>query len=179
MIRTLWKGNPLRMSSDIPDNLRRQNRPLATMLVGVLLLALAGALLLIVPDAREDELGLILGVIVLAVPGLLAAGYAERTNRDVRNGVLTEKARQGAQRAMDDVGVTDVVNATQRGATTVTQLAALGQLVDSDATKRDALAVLLRAVLPDNDPTGDESSSTTPSSTPPAGPSPSLPKRLS
>lgn len=54
--------------------------------------------------------GEIVTVLVGLIPGILAAGYAERTNRDVRNGVVQEKAKAGTLQALSETGVTDVVN---------------------------------------------------------------------
>ncbi len=131
------------MSENVSREVRAQNRPIYSLVAAIILVALVIVALIVVPHERNDQLLIVVGLIVSTVPSLLAAGFAERTARDVRNGVVQQKAREGAQQALDDSGVTDVVNATQRGASTVAAIAALSQLTESDPMKRDALALLL------------------------------------
>lgn len=76
--------------------------------VAVFAILIAAVVVLSVTGASRNEL--VLSSLLALIPGTLAAGYAERTNRDVRNGVVQEKAKQGAKEALNETGVTDVVN---------------------------------------------------------------------
>lgn len=40
-----------------------------------------------------------------AIPGLLAAGFAEKNQRDLHNGVITTKSKEGAKQALNELGV--------------------------------------------------------------------------
>lgn len=48
---------------------------------------------------------LLLGVIVANIPGALGAIFGERAMRDIRNGTVREKARQGTHQAIQEAGV--------------------------------------------------------------------------
>jgi hypothetical protein len=55
--------------------------------------------------AKNDEvLALMGGLIVASVPGLLAATFAERASRDIRNGVVQNKMES----ALESTGVTEM-----------------------------------------------------------------------
>lgn len=66
------------------------------VLVGVL--AFTGKL-----DDRATPLVVsLLGMVATIVPGLVAATYSERASRDIRNGTVVAKAREGAVQAFAD-----------------------------------------------------------------------------
>jgi hypothetical protein len=68
------------------------------MALVVVALAIAGKL-----DARSTPLVVsMLSAVLGMVPALFAAVYSERAVRDIRNGVLEDKARAGAARAIQD-----------------------------------------------------------------------------
>lgn len=50
----------------------------------------------------------IIGLIVTGVGALSAAGFSRQASHDIRNGVVLEKAAQGARQALDETGVTAV-----------------------------------------------------------------------
>ena len=79
--------------------------PSSTPLVslGTLGLLLGTGLVLVLTGKADKGSGLTLLAIVLGnLPGAIAAIYAERTSRDVRNGVVVDKSRQGAVAALAD-----------------------------------------------------------------------------
>lgn len=47
----------------------------------------------------------LIGMVVLAIPTLLAAAFAERASRDIRNGTLKRKVKEGAKEAIEEKGV--------------------------------------------------------------------------
>lgn len=79
--------------------------------VAVFAILVVAVVVLSVTGATRNEL--VLTSLLALIPGTLAAGYAERTNRDVRNGVVQEKAKEGAKQALNETGVTDIVNSSQ------------------------------------------------------------------
>jgi hypothetical protein len=80
----------------------------------------------IVNDDRSFEL--LVGLIITTVPSLGAMAFAERASRDIRNGTVTEKARQGTRKALDETGVTQAV--TEGQSTTPAALNALTALLE-------------------------------------------------
>lgn len=73
-------------------------------------LAILVAAVVVLSVIRAQTNGEIITILVGLIPGILAAGYAERTNRDVRNGVVQQKAKEGATQALQETGVTAVVS---------------------------------------------------------------------
>lgn len=58
----------------------------------VLVLAALGSLLFVDPESKSTpQLYIVVGLIVTTVPSLIAAAFAERVSRDVRNGTLKGK----------------------------------------------------------------------------------------
>jgi hypothetical protein len=74
-------------------------------------------------------------VVAATVPSLLAAAFAERASRDIRNGTVTEKAREGAVEALQETGVVQAVEDGKQ--TTPAALTALIMLL-SDRLELDA-----------------------------------------
>lgn len=108
-----------------------KNIPVVTLVALVLTVVALVLLILFGDPARSATFE---GILIGAVPSLLAAAYSERSSRDIRNGTVTDKARQGARAALDESGVTEVVqNAGQHQAAYVDTLnahtAALVQLL--------------------------------------------------
>lgn len=91
----------------------------------------------------EDDrsMSLLIGLIITTIPSLIAAGFAERASRDIRNGTITEKAQEGAEKALDNKGVTEAV--TQGAQTTPvameTLLLLLSNQLELDAEEREDL----------------------------------------
>lgn len=67
--------------------------------------------------------------VVSTLPSLVAAMFAERTARDVRNGVLQDKVRQGTHEALHESGVSEIAANAQ--SLIPAQTDALARLVDS------------------------------------------------
>ena len=103
--------------------------PWWTMAGAVALIALA-VVLLLAPIKDTGHVDAILSIIIAAVPGLIAASFAERASKDIRNGVVVDKARIGANAALAESGVTDVVDMTQRGKTSLVAIEALLALLN-------------------------------------------------
>lgn len=121
-------SSPTRRDRTVPPN-----APHYTLGAGVALVVVGLFAAMATDD--KDTLRTLLGLIVTTVPSLLAAGYAERASRDIRNGTVTEKARQGTVKAMEEVGVTDVVEATNKGQGSLLAMQALATLLE-DAKAR-------------------------------------------
>lgn len=106
---------------------------MVSIIAGVVLVALAIVGILVSLALGKDSspaLLQIIGLIVISVPGLIGAGYAERNQRDIRNGVVADKAREGAVAALQETGVTDVVNTSRES--TVLAMRALTQLLETN-----------------------------------------------
>lgn len=78
------------------------NLPFYSLIAAVLFVALAVLALVFVPrdDTRMAQLVLVIGLIVTTVPSLIASAFAERTSRDVRNGVLVDQVKTGTKQAL-------------------------------------------------------------------------------
>lgn len=73
----------------------------------MLFLVIAGAVVVLALGKRLDSTSTpmiitLMGVVVSAVPALIGAAFAERASKDIRNGTLVEKSREGAARAIED-----------------------------------------------------------------------------
>ena len=69
-----------------------------------LVVFVAGLVVLTVTDHADDG-GVFIALVVSTLPSLVAAISAERTARDIRNGVVQDKARQGAHEAIAEAEV--------------------------------------------------------------------------
>jgi hypothetical protein len=103
----------------------RTNLPVFTLGAAVILVMLAILGFIFIPAGNVVAQESLIGLIVTTVPSLIAAAFAERTGRDVRNGVMEQKVKDGATKALQDTGVTDVVNASGRGASSAAAIQAL------------------------------------------------------
>lgn len=108
--------------------------PLFSLIATVVFVLAAVVLLLFAEPGRET---LFFAILASTLPTLVAAFSAERTNRDVRNGVITDKARQGAEQALDNKGVTEVVELTHRGQSSTLAIQALTRLLETEATQTE------------------------------------------
>lgn len=84
-----------------------KNMPLWSLLSAVVLIITLGFVILTMPADKlsTSQLGIFIALIASTVPSLIASAYAERTSRDVRNGVVAEKAREGAVMAINETEV--------------------------------------------------------------------------
>jgi hypothetical protein len=53
-----------------------------------------------VDASRMPQVVILMGIVASTIPSLIASAYAERTNRDLRNGVVEAKTQIGASRAL-------------------------------------------------------------------------------
>lgn len=82
----------------------RDNRPMLAVVAALGMLLVVLALLLFV-DFDENTTPIVVTVVLAiatTVPSVLAAAFAERAARDIRNGVLEGKAREGARQAIEE-----------------------------------------------------------------------------
>lgn len=103
--------------------------PLYTITAAILFVALAVLAAIFTPERNQSMTIILIGMVVTTVPSLIASAYAERTSRDVRNGVVEHKAKRGAIQALQETGVTDVVDANKRGEATELAMKAIAQLL--------------------------------------------------
>lgn len=78
------------------------NVPIYSLLALVVVVA-AGVVLY--ATGSDGRAALFIGALVTTLPSLIASLSAERNARDIRNGTLTEKAREGAHAALREAGV--------------------------------------------------------------------------
>jgi hypothetical protein len=78
------------------------NKPLYAMITIGIMFATAVILVLFANPASSPSLLIVLGLIASSTPSLVAAIYSERASRDIRNGVVADKAREGAAQALED-----------------------------------------------------------------------------
>jgi hypothetical protein len=85
----------------------RTNLPVISIIAAVSLVGLAiVALIFVHLDDRTTPVFLsVIGLIVTTVPSLIAAAYAERVSKDVRNGVVEDKVRTATKDALAEHGV--------------------------------------------------------------------------
>lgn len=83
------------------DN-RQGNLPLYS-LTAVILFVAFGVTGAVVAD-NDNVLQLMIGLIITTVPSLIAAAFAERASRDIRNGVVKDKVKEG----LHETGVSEM-----------------------------------------------------------------------
>ncbi len=106
--------------------------PILAVITVALFMASAVALLVLSDPESSPSTGAIIGLIVTSIPSLLAAAFSERASRDIRNGVVQNKAREGAMQALQETGVTEVVELTARGQTAALSMQALARLLEQN-----------------------------------------------
>jgi hypothetical protein len=65
----------------------------------------AAVVLVLFADPENQGTITVIGLIVSTLPSLIASFFAERTSRDVRNGVLVDKVAEGTAQAIKSEGV--------------------------------------------------------------------------
>lgn len=90
--------------------------PILSIIGAAVFLSIAAVLLIVVDPEQQSTPAFvaIIGLIASTIPGLIAAVYSERASRDIRNGTVTDKAAEGAQKALDNTGITEVVANSQQ-----------------------------------------------------------------
>lgn len=118
---------------------RDSNAPVVAIVCATILLLAALVAVVLAPDTSR-ELQLLVGAVLTTVPSLGAVWFAERASRDIRNGTVEDKARTGARKALEETGVTEVVEASARGEASVLAMQALGALLARDREHDKAAA---------------------------------------
>lgn len=111
--------------------MRWKNTPVLTLIATLFLVA--DATVLVLTGHMNDTL--FSAFVLQSLPVLIAAGYSERTGRDVRNGVVKDTVKAGAHEALTEAGVTQVAAAA----------------IASQPATTDALARLVNALDNHND----------------------------
>lgn len=79
-------------------------KPVYSLIATGILLAGAVSLVLF-GDEKNQNTVVVLGFILSTLPSVIASFSAERTARDVRNGILVDKVKEGATHALNESGV--------------------------------------------------------------------------
>lgn len=77
--------------------------------VGMLALLIIGLIFIETDENSTPALMAVVGIGSASIPALIAAAFSERASRDIRNGYLQEKVKHGAEEALEETGVTEVV----------------------------------------------------------------------
>lgn len=127
----------LNTPAPVPVITPRTNVPKFSIVAAILLIALA-ITAIVVGTIVQRDITPIMGFIALAIPALLSSAYAERNSNDMRNGVVQEKAKQGALSALHTSGVVEAATTMieSKGATGLA-MEALARLleVNTNATQ--------------------------------------------
>lgn len=124
--------------TEIYPHMNRSRNATIALAATVALVGIVAAVFTILAVAgRLDETSTpilisLLGLVVTAVPALISAGFAKQAADDIRNGVITEKVIEGATKALDNTGVTEVVALTNRGESSVMAMQALARLLEQN-----------------------------------------------
>lgn len=137
--------------------------PKVAVMAAVVALILIAAVLVLYDDKGDRNTAKVIGLIVTTIPGLLALGFAERASRDIRNGTLVAKSKQGASAALKEHGpelakegaraaIQEEQVLTRVGPVVTTEVLALAKLLTSteENTKanQDVLALLTDRLQP-------------------------------
>lgn len=89
------------------------NLPIVSICAAVVLVIFAGFLVIFTPSTSINEAHDVIALVITLVPTLIAAAFAERASRDIRNGVVADKAKEGATQALIDTGVAQAQPTTE------------------------------------------------------------------
>lgn len=100
------------------------NTPVWSLVTAVMLVGFAVVTLVFADfdDERTPYIVMVLGLIVTTVPSLISSVFAERASRDIRNGVVVEKTREGATEALHETGVSNVANVNPAAIEAITRI---------------------------------------------------------
>lgn len=90
------------MSTQPQDREPITTQPIYALLA---LVVFVGALLTLYLTGRDSGAGLFIALAVSTLPSLVASLAAERAARDIRNGTLRKKVKEGTLQAIDESGV--------------------------------------------------------------------------
>jgi hypothetical protein len=120
--------------SDVREYNGTTNKPLYAMFTTALLVV--ASVVLIVTDNAGEYGPLFVLLIIGNLPGVISAIFAEKASRDIRNGTVTEKSRQGTHQALQEAGVV-----TREGPVATQTMEALG-------VQTQALMAVLQEISP-------------------------------
>lgn len=115
-----------------PAPRNKNNLPLYTFILAGLMLIAAVLAIVFAPNANDAHS--LVEFVILSFPGFVAAGFGERNHRDIRNGVVQEKVKQGALDAFKESGVQATVDAAGRGEATNLAMQALAELLKANTS---------------------------------------------
>lgn len=127
--------------------------PLYALAATVVFIAAAVLLILFSPPDNENT-GLFIALIVTTVPSLVAAFASERASRDIRNGLVEHKAKEGAKQALQETGVAEVVELTNRGQSSVLAMQALARLLETNTAATQTNTDVIQSVVKDTGTNG-------------------------
>lgn len=102
------------------------NVPLYTVVTTAILLVAAVLLVVFVPQDKQGY-SLLLGLLVTTIPSVVSSLYAERASRDIRNGVVVDKVKEGTKQAIAESQVV-----TRTGPVVSAELRALSRLLEAN-----------------------------------------------
>lgn len=107
--------------------------PVVSLIIAFLFVfSVLGAVILVDFNAHTTPIIIsIVGLVISTVPSMISSAYSERASKDIRNGVVTEKAKVGALEALDETGVIEVVNISNRGESSILAMNALSRLLEA------------------------------------------------
>lgn len=105
------------------------------------LLVFVTSLVILYVTGSDSGAAIFIALVVANLPTLVAAVASEQAARDIRNGTLARKAKEGAREAIDEAGVV-----TQDGPVVAHALATSQQQLATSAAAVDALRVTLEQV---------------------------------
>lgn len=89
----------------------------------------AVTILIVLGDGNSGVITILVGLLPAMFVG---AGYAERNSKDIRNGTIVAKAKEGATQALNETGVSAVANTANESTTLA--MRALSQLLEERKT---------------------------------------------
>lgn len=110
----------------------RSNVSIVAIISVVLLVGFVVLGVVFANPATNNILIIIAGLVVTTVTQIIGGIFSERASKDIRNGVLTKKVKDGTKQALHETGVLEVVETSQRGETTIMALRALGKLLEQN-----------------------------------------------
>lgn len=113
------------MSDNTSPN-RISNVPLYSLIATIALVVAAVVLVIFAPPDKQG-FTVLLGLLVTTIPSVVASIYSERASRDIRNGILVEKAKEGAKEAIAESQVL-----TRTGPVVSAELRALSRLLEAN-----------------------------------------------
>jgi hypothetical protein len=110
----------------------RTNVPKYTLILAGILSLSVVAVVLFAPERNSGNATQYILWAIVTLPGLIGAAFSERNSRDIRNGVVVDKVKEGTKQALVESGVQDVVDASARGQASTLVMQALSELLKAN-----------------------------------------------